>query len=43
MRIFKILLFLVVAAVAGLGGYAYFGDLRPQTDQIRQPVQLDVQ
>ncbi len=41
-RIFKVLLFLLVTALAGLTGYAYFGDLSPDQTEIREPVTLDV-
>ncbi len=42
MRLFKILLFLAVAGFAGLAGYAYLGDLRPDRATVTQPVDLDV-
>lgn len=43
MRIFKILLFLVVAGFAALAGYAYLGDLKPEKSQVSEPVYLNVQ
>lgn len=41
-RIFKVLLLLFAVAMAGLTGFAYFGDLSPEQSEIRKPVQLDV-
>lgn len=38
MRLIKILLILVVVAVAGLTVYAYVGDLTPATQGVSQPV-----
>ncbi|MFN3145354.1 MAG: hypothetical protein ACE368_08865 [Paracoccaceae bacterium] len=38
---FKILLLLVVLGGIGLVGFAYLGDLTPERDEIRQPVDLD--
>ncbi len=42
-RLFKLLLFLIVAGGVGLIGFAYFGDLSPQRQLVRQPVTLDVE
>ncbi len=39
--LFKLLLLLVVLGGIGLGGFAYLGDLTPERDEIRQPVDLD--
>lgn len=41
MRLAKILAVLLVAAVLGLIGYAYLGDMEPQPQEIRQPVTLE--
>ncbi len=41
-RLFKLLLFLIVAGGVAVVGYAYFGDLSPDQKEIRQPVQLNV-
>lgn len=43
MRIFKVVVFLVVAGFAALAGYAYFGDLRPEKTPVSEPVDLDAQ
>lgn len=40
-RLFKLVVILFVLAFAGLAGYAYLGDLAPDTQEIRQPVTLD--
>lgn len=40
-RLFRLLLILVVLAVAGLIGYAYSGFMTPDTRDITQPVILD--
>ncbi len=42
-RIFKVLLFLLVTGLAGLTGFAYFGNLSPDQTEIREPVTLDVE
>ncbi|MFA5539364.1 MAG: hypothetical protein WCZ72_08765 [Gemmobacter sp.] len=41
MRKLKVLAVLVLAGLIGLAGYAYFGDMRPETRQIEIPVPLD--
>lgn len=41
-RIFKVLLFLLVTGLAGLTGFAYFGNLSPDQTEMREPVTLDV-
>jgi hypothetical protein len=41
-KLFKLVLFVVVAAGVGLVGFAYFGDLSPQWSDIRQPVILEI-
>lgn len=38
MRLLKVLVVLILAAVIGLVGYAYFGDMAPQRQEIRQPI-----
>jgi hypothetical protein len=41
MRLFKALLFLSIAGFIGVTGYAYLGDMNPQSEDINQPVSLD--
>lgn len=41
-RVWKAILVLVLLGLASLVGFAYFGDLRPQTEDVDQPVTLDV-
>ena len=41
MRLFKALLVLVVLGFIGLTGYAYLGDLSPESSEISTPVLLD--
>jgi hypothetical protein len=41
-RLLKLVVVLVVLGFAALVGYAYLGDLTPATEEIRQPVTLDV-
>lgn len=38
----RIIIFLALAAVAGLFGYAYFGDMDAQPQAMRVPVELDL-
>lgn len=40
MRAFKVILVLGLLALAGLVGFAYFGDLTPQRGEVSQPVPL---
>lgn len=40
-RLFKLLVFLVLAGFIGLVGYAYLGDISPDQQDVRQPVDLD--
>lgn len=40
MRLLKIVIVLVVLAFLGLAGYAYFGDMAPRQQEVRQPVDL---
>jgi hypothetical protein len=40
--LFKLILALIFLAAIGLVGYAYLGDLTPDTEDVRQPVTLDV-
>lgn len=42
MRLVMVLAFLAVAAVAGLTGYAYLGDMEPVQRETRSPVTLDM-
>lgn len=41
-RIIKLLFFLACLGLIGLLGYAYSGLMQPQTREITQPVDLDV-
>lgn len=41
-RIFKALVFLLLVGFFGLAGYAYLGDLSPETREVSQPVTLNV-
>lgn len=41
MRLLKLVAVLIVAAVAGLVGYAYLGDMAPQRSETRAPVTLE--
>lgn len=38
MRLLKVLVVLILAAVIGLAGYAYFGDMQPVRSEVRSPV-----
>lgn len=38
MRLLKVLVVLILAAVIGLVGYAYFGDMQPVRSEVRSPV-----
>ncbi|SET17695.1 hypothetical protein SAMN04489858_103280 [Paracoccus homiensis] len=38
MRLLKVLVVLILAAVIGLVGYAYFGDMDPKRQEVRQPI-----
>lgn len=40
-RIFKAVLFLAILGFAGLTGFAYLGDLRPQQGEVKVPVTLN--
>jgi len=40
-RIWKALLFLVILGGVAFVGFAYFGDLSPDQQQISEPVELD--
>lgn len=42
MRLIKLVLVLAVLGFVGLTGYAYLVDLAPETQQITQPVTLNV-
>lgn len=41
LRYLKVLAVLAVLAFVGLVGYAYLGDLSPQQDEIRLPIEID--
>lgn len=41
MRLFKAVLTLVLLGLAGLAGYAYFGDMAPVQTEVRVPVILN--
>ena len=38
MRLLKVLVVLIMAAVIGLAGYAYFGDMQPVRSEVRSPI-----
>lgn len=40
--LFRLILILAVLGFVGLVGYAYLGDLSPRQEEIRAPVELDV-
>lgn len=40
MRLLKVLVVLILAAVIGLAGYAYFGDMQPVRTEVRSPLGL---
>lgn len=42
MRMLRVIVFLLLAAFAGLTGYAYFGDMSAAPRAMRVPVQLDL-
>lgn len=42
MRLLRFAIFLVVAGLIALVGYAYFGDMAADTRQMRVPVELDL-
>lgn len=42
MRLLRVIIFLVVAGVIALVGYAYFGDMTADPRPIRVPVELDL-
>ena len=41
-RFWKAILMLLILAALGLVGFAYFGDMTPETGDVVQPVTLDV-
>ena len=41
-RFWKAILMLLVLALIGLVGFAYFGDMTPETSDVSEPVTLDV-
>lgn len=42
LRVLKYLFYLAVLGLIGLTGYAYFGDLSPEVEQVTQPLELDL-
>ncbi len=40
-RLLKLFIFLLILGFAALVGYAYLGDLTPETEQVTQPVTLN--
>lgn len=38
MRLIKVLVVLILAAVIGLVSYAYFGDMQPVRSEVRLPI-----
>lgn len=40
MRLLKLVVVLILAALIALVGYAYFGDMEPNQKEIRQPIPL---
>lgn len=42
-RFWKAILLLLVLGLIGLVGFAYFGDLTPETGDVSEPVTLDVE
>ena len=38
MRLIKVLVVLLLAAVIGLAGYAYFGDMQADRQEVRAPI-----
>jgi hypothetical protein len=40
-RMLKAVVILVFLALAGLAGYAWFGDMAPRTTEVRSPVNLN--
>ncbi len=42
-RLLKFLIFLILSGFIGLVGYAYLGNLTPETHEIQVPVTLDAE
>jgi len=42
MRLLRVIVFLLVAALVALTGYAYFGDMSADPRTVRVPVRLDL-
>ncbi|HRO15516.1 MAG TPA: hypothetical protein PLL33_10820 [Paracoccus sp. (in: a-proteobacteria)] len=42
MRLLRVIIFLLLAGMAGLVGYAYFGDMDADPREMRVPVKLDL-
>lgn len=40
MRLLKLLVVLILAGLIGLVGYAYFGDMDPNRQEMRAPVEM---
>jgi len=40
MRMIKLLAVLIIAGLIGLTAYAYFGDMAPNRNEVRTPLQL---
>ncbi len=42
-KLFKLVLFLIVMGFVGLVGFAYIGDLSPDSTNVKKPVLIDVE
>lgn len=42
MRLLRVLVILAILLIGALAGYAYFGDMKPELQEMRLPVQLDL-
>lgn len=42
MRLLKLLVVLILAAVIALAAYAYFGDMAPRQNEVRNPIAISV-
>ncbi|TWI38088.1 hypothetical protein [Paracoccus sulfuroxidans] len=42
MRLLKVVVVLGILVIAGLAGYAYFGDMKADPQEMRVPVELDL-
>ena len=43
MRLLKVVVVLGILVIAGLAGYAYFGDMKADPQEMRVPVELDLE